>query len=94
MVWSTDATLKRWREDLWIEESEREVDDAIPWADGPMARALLLQGPDCCDLILSMHKSMHDGRSGAHALRDILEFAAAEVEGREPQLPPLSGLFH
>jgi hypothetical protein len=86
-------TVEPWREDLWIAEAEREVDDAIPWADGPMARALLLQGPECCDLILSMHKAMHDGRSGAHALRDILEFAAAELENREPQLPALTGTY-
>jgi hypothetical protein len=40
-----------------------------------------------------MHKAMHDGRSGANALRDVLEFAAALQENREPNLPPLSGIY-
>lgn len=83
-------TVKPWKEGLWIEEAEREVDDVIPWAAGPLARAVLLQSRDRCDLILSMHKAMHDGRSGANALRDAIEFAAAIYEGREPILPPLN----
>ena len=86
-------TVKPWREDLWIEEAEREVDDAIPWHAAPLARAVLLQSDENCDLLLSMHKAMHDGRSGVNALRDVIEFAAAILEGREPRLPPLSGVY-
>lgn len=85
------VTVKPWQDGLWIEEAEREVDDVIPWAAGPLARVVLLQSRERCDLILSMHKAMHDGRSGANALRDVLEFAAAIHDGREPDLPPLTG---
>ena len=86
------VTVKPWRENLWIEEAEHEVDAVIPWATAPLARAVLLQSREHCDLILSLHKAMHDGRSGANALRDVIELAAAIYEGREADLPPLHGI--
>jgi hypothetical protein len=86
-------TVKPWTENAWKTEAEQEVDDAIPWSVAPLARAVLLQSDECCDLLLSMHKAMHDGRSGVNALRDTVEFAAAIVENREPDLPALSGVY-
>jgi hypothetical protein len=76
-------TVTRESEDHWRREAEHELNTRLSWQEGPLMRAVLVQGEARSELLLTFHHSAGDGRSGMVVVRDILTFAAALSRGEE-----------
>ncbi len=65
-------TLSRENASQWQHELEREM--AVPFqpASGPLLRAVLLQGDNVCDLILTAHHSIIDAVAMLELFRELL----------------------
>jgi hypothetical protein len=94
-VFSTDGVppmalrvVERRSDGQWREEAEHELNTPLPWARGPLVRAVLVRGAERGELLLTFHHSAGDGRSGMNLLRDVLSFSDALARG-EPVTPGL-----
>jgi hypothetical protein len=59
--------------DGWAAVAEREVNTSVPWARAPLARAVWLRhGPEDGTLLVTLHHSVGDGKSGVFVVRDVL----------------------
>lgn len=69
---------------------DAEIDHVFDLAQGPLLRVTLVrQTRDRCHLLMNMHHIISDGWSSAILARELIELLRAEVEGGEPDLPPL-----
>jgi NRPS condensation-like uncharacterized protein len=58
--------------DQWQQELAVELAETLPWHCAPLARVVLLRGPNQSELLVSCHHAIADGMSSAYLLRDIV----------------------
>ena len=86
----------------WKREIEKEAVTAFDTTNAPLMRMVLLQGPTCSDIILTIHHSIADGMALLFLLRDLLRIVSGEalpslaiplsIEGIRSTLPAIAAL--
>jgi len=86
-----------WEEGAWKRVALDQVNHRMATEDGPLARAILLDGADRSDLVVTFHHAAADGRSGAVIVDEILRLHAGAALAAEPQAevldPPMRSLL-
>ncbi|MCG3174774.1 MAG: hypothetical protein GMKNLPBB_03054 [Myxococcota bacterium] len=83
-------TIEDCPEDAWLPHASREVQNRFDYFRGPFARLVWLRhGENRSRLLLTLHHSVSDGKSGAFAMDDLLSATGAALEGRALTLKPL-----
>jgi NRPS condensation-like uncharacterized protein len=85
-----------WAPGAWRAAAIKEADTPLPAENGPLMRAVLLQGGESSDLILTIHHAAADARSGAVIMDDVLRLHGGEARPALPSpdvlRPPTEGL--
>jgi len=73
---ATDAAVPLrilpWVAGAWRAAAVEELNTAIPVSTGPLLRAVLLDGEEHADLLLTFDQALADGPSGVHVLDELL----------------------
>jgi len=64
--------IERTDPNRWVEETEFELNDAIPPEGGVLFRVVLLHGEESSDIVFNFHHCITDGPSAGCVVRDIL----------------------
>jgi NRPS condensation-like uncharacterized protein len=79
----------------WTAEVEREINEPLPAATGPLVRCVFIRsGPNEAYVLVTFHHSIGDGMSGAFLMRDLLTAASGSTalvplhDTAEARLPP------
>jgi NRPS condensation-like uncharacterized protein len=81
--------IERKGENHWVEESDTELLEPIPWTEGPLLRAVLLSSQDKCDLLMTACHIVADGISGVIIMRNVLRVLDKLLRGEPVDEPPL-----
>lgn len=65
---------------VWRLEAERELNQAVEWTGGPLARAVLLARPFGTDVLLTFSHVIGDGTSGVYMMRDLIRIAGNLIQ--------------
>ena len=85
--------IRRKGDDHWLEESEKEMLEHLPWTKGPMVRLVLMESPNQWDLLLTFCHLTTDATSGVKFLKHLLTITDRLSGGETPNMePPLPGL--
>ena len=81
-------------EESWVGEAERELEQRIDAAAGPLMRCVYLaDGGDDREIVLTFHHAAMDAASAISLCRELLAAAATAESGRQPEIgPPLPRL--
>ena len=71
----------------WERELERELSEPFELSSAPLVRAVLLEGSQQCDLVLTLSHSIADGMGALLILRDLLQALTGKTLSPLP-LPP------
>jgi Condensation domain len=77
----------------WQAEFEREISTPFDTSRAPLMRALLLQGDDRCEIVLTTHHSVADGMSVVFVMRDLLRAVSGEKLAPLPTSPSQDDLL-
>lgn len=86
-------------DDHWQYESEKEINQSLPWSVGPLVRVVLLKGAEVSDVLITFHHVIGDATGGMYLMKDLLRLAGQITEGEAPDLkafplrPPLEELL-
>lgn len=64
--------LNRNNDTQWHIESEREINNSLPWSKGPLIRVKLLKASRESDLLITFNHVIGDGMSAIYLIRDLL----------------------
>lgn len=79
--------------DEWVDAFEEELNEKVPWQEGPLARcALVRHSGEELTLLLAIHHAVSDGNSGALAMRDLVQACRRTMLGASPGLVPLDDI--
>jgi NRPS condensation-like uncharacterized protein len=85
--------IQRKGRDHWVEESENQMLEPLPWTKGPMVRLVLMEAQDQWDLLLTFCHLTTDAASGVKFLKHLLTITDRLSGGETPDVePPLPGL--
>jgi NRPS condensation-like uncharacterized protein len=92
--------IQRKGHDHWVEESENQMIEPLPWTKGPMVRLILMEAQDQWDLLLIFCHLTNDATSGVKFLKHLLTITdrlsrgeTLDVEPPLPGLPPVDDLL-
>lgn len=86
-------------DDHWHAEAESELNDSLPWSEGPLVRAVLLKSADVSDLLVTFCHAIGDGMSGSYFINDLFVLMEQIIENDIsdiqplPERPPLEDLL-
>ena len=76
--------------DDWVKAAEDEVNTIFPVKEGPLVRCVLIKhGKERSTVLLTIHHSIGDGKSGAFLMRDLFRAASLAQKGEDSSLPAM-----
>lgn len=92
--------IRRENDSHWIQETENQMLEPLPWTKGPLVRLILLDSPKKWDLLVTLCHVTADATSGLKFLKHLLTIANKLSRGEMPtpelplpELPPVTDLL-
>jgi NRPS condensation-like uncharacterized protein len=80
--------IQRKDDNHWLEVTEKEMDEAFPFTEGPFARVVLLSSKNKSDLLVTFCHIATDATSGVTVVKELLTIAGKLRKGETPEPEP------